>query len=258
MILRSIKLIIDVSQLGKAMKKFATIFLAISIIILSNIGYGSDEELKTIQNIISTMSSDIKAENIKKSPVNGWYTITKGAYVAYISSDGRHLIQGDMYDIETQVNLTETIRNESRKNVIESYPEKDMIVFSPESKSHHVTVFTDVDCTFCRRLHNQIDEYLNEGIEIRYLMYPRSGPQSASWVIAEQIWCSADRNDALTLAKIDQNFDYSQCNSAAISSHYLMGQSVGLQGTPAIILEDGSMVNGYVSALELSKIIESN
>jgi thiol:disulfide interchange protein DsbC len=163
-----------------------------------------------------------------------------------------------MYDIETQVNLSETIRNESRKNVIESYPKKDMIVFSPESKSHHVTVFTDVDCTFCRRLHNQIDEYLNEGIEIRYLMYPRGGPQSASWVIAEQIWCSADRNDALTLAKIDQNFDYSQCNSAAISSHYLMGQSVGLQGTPAIILEDGSMVNGYVSALELSKIIESN
>ena len=240
------------------MSKSYKIFFLLSILQLASYGQAEEDGLSVIQNIVTKMSSDIKAENIKKSPVDGWYTITKGAYIAYISADGRHLIQGDMYDIETQENLSENIRNDSRKAVLDSYSSNDMIIFSPAEKSNHVTVFTDVDCTFCRRLHNQIDDYLDLGIEVRYLMYPRSGPRSPSWVIAEQIWCSKDKNNALTLAKIDQKFDYeNDCDSAAISKHYIMGQNVGLQGTPAIILENGHMVNGYVSATELSNIISS-
>ena len=239
-------------------KVFQKIFLILLLAFSSNVLFGDDIGLEKIRKIITDMSSDIKAEHIENSPVNGWYTITRGSYIAYISSDGRHLIQGDMYDIETQVNLSENLRNDSRKRILDAYPVKEMIVFEPQEKKHAVTVFTDVDCTFCRRLHSQIDEYLSAGIEIRYLLYPRSGPKSPSWVIAEQVWCSDNRNNALTLAKIDQKFDYRDCNSAAISSHYLMGQDVGLQGTPAIILENGSMVNGYVSASELSRIITAN
>ena len=160
-----------------------------------------------------------------------------------------------MYNLETQVNLSENIRNDSRREVVSAYPLEDMIIFEPSNKTHAVTVFTDVDCTFCRRLHSQIDDYLAEGIEIRYLLYPRNGPQSESWVIAEQVWCSDDRNEALTLAKIDQEFDSRDCDPSPISEHYMLGQDVGLQGTPAIVLEDGSMVNGYVTATELSRII---
>jgi len=239
-----------------SISKFSHVFLIILLsIFLPKLSLGDDIGLQEIRQIVTNMSTDIKADQVLKSPVDGWYTIKKGAYIAYISEDGRHLIQGDMYNLETQVNLSENIRNDSRREVVSAYPLEDMIIFEPSNKTHAVTVFTDVDCTFCRRLHSQIDDYLAEGIEIRYLLYPRNGPQSESWVIAEQVWCSDDRNEALTLAKIDQEFDSRDCDPSPISEHYMLGQDVGLQGTPAIVLEDGSMVNGYVTATELSRII---
>ena len=237
------------------LKIFHMTFLILLSVSFSDIALSEDIGLQKIRQIVTEMSTDIKQEQVISSPVDGWYIIKKGAYVAYISEDGRHLIQGDMYNLDTQTNLSEKIRNDSRKDVISEYPVEEMIVFEPRKKLHSVTVFTDVDCTFCRRLHNQIDEYLDAGIEIRYLLYPRSGPKSASWVIAEQVWCSDDRNTALTLAKIDQQLESQDCDSSVISAHYMLGQDVGLQGTPAIVLEDGSMVNGYVSAAQLAKII---
>jgi thiol:disulfide interchange protein DsbC len=239
-------------------KNYHTALLIILLVMFSGIALSEDVGLQKIREIVTEMSSDIKEEQVISSPVDGWYIIKKGAYVAYISEDGRHLIQGDMYNLETQTNLSEKIRNDSRKDVIATYPSEQMIVFKPNKKLHSVTVFTDIDCTFCRRLHNQIDDYLDAGIEIRYLLYPRSGPKSPSWAIAERVWCSDDRNNALTMAKIDQQLESRDCDSSAISAHFMLGQDIGLQGTPAIVLEDGSMVNGYVSALELSKIISPN
>ena len=129
----------------------AKFFLKIFLILLafsSNLLFADDIGLEKIRKIVTDMSSDIKAEHIKNSPVSDWYTITRGSNIAYISSDGRHLIQGDMYDIETQVNLSENIRNDSRKKILDAYPIKEMIVFEPQEKKHAVTVFTDVDCTF--------------------------------------------------------------------------------------------------------------
>lgn len=239
--------------------KISQLLLSVLLsIFLPIVTFGDDIGLQEIRKIVTNMSSDIKADQVLKSPVEGWYTIKRGAYIAYISEDGRHLIQGDMYNLETQINLSEGIRNDSRREAVSAYPLDSMIIFASDKKSHAVTIFTDVDCTFCRRLHSQIDDYLDAGIEVRYLLYPRNGPQSESWVIAEQIWCSNDRNKALTLAKIDQKFDSRDCDSSSISENYMLGQVVGLQGTPAIVLEDGTMVNGYVSATELSRIITSS
>lgn len=239
--------------------KISQLLLSVLLsIFLPIVTFGDDIGLQEIRKIVTNMSSDIKADQVLKSPVEGWYTIKRGAYIAYISEDGRHLIQGDMYNLETQINLSEGIRNDSRREAVSAYPLDSMIIFASDKKSHEVTIFTDVDCTFCRRLHSQIDDYLDAGIEVRYLLYPRNGPQSESWVIAEQIWCSNDRNKALTLAKIDQKFDSRDCDSSSISENYMLGQVVGLQGTPAIVLEDGTMVNGYVSATELSRIISSS
>ena len=239
--------------------KISQLLLSVLLsIFLPIVTFGDDIGLQEIRKIVTNMSSDIKADQVLKSPVEGWYTIKRGAYIAYISEDGRHLIQGDMYNLETQINLSEGIRNDSRREAVSAYPLDSMIIFASDKKSHAVTIFTDVDCTFFFFLHSQIDDYLDAGIEVRYLLYPRNGPQSESWVIAEQIWCSNDRNKALTLAKIDQKFDSRDCDSSSISENYMLGQVVGLQGTPAIVLEDGTMVNGYVSATELSRIISSS
>ena len=104
---------------------------------------------------------------------------------------------------------------------------------------------------FCRRLHDELDEYLAAGIEVRYLLYPRNGPTSPSWAKAEDVWCADDRNEALTLAKADQDFESHECNPEIISTHYSMGQDVGLRGTPALVFEDGSIVSGYLTAAQM-------
>jgi thiol:disulfide interchange protein DsbC len=120
---------------------------------------------------------------------------------------------------------------------------------------HSVSVFTDIDCTFCRRLHSQIDDYMDQGIEIRYFLYPRNGPTSPSWAKAEKVWCADDRNEALTLAKLDKEYPTHTCDSSIVSNHYLIGQDVGLRGTPAIVLDDGTLFSGYLPPAQLKEAI---
>lgn len=214
-------------------------------------------ELQHVRDTVSGMFSGIDQDDIFASEVDGWYTIRKGAIVAYISADGRYLLQGDLIDLQDQVNLSEKDRNGARVKMMSAVPDDQVIIFKPEHVRHVVSVFTDVDCTFCRRLHSQINEYMDEGIEIRYFLYPRNGPQSESWVKAEHVWCADDRNEALTLSKLDKPFPTHDCDASIISKHYAMGQDVGLRGTPAIVLEDGTLFSGYLPPKQLAEAIES-
>ena len=204
------------------------------------------EELEIVREKMSTIFEEINPENIQPSPIDGWYTVRKGAIVAYISGDGRYLLQGDLIDLETQVNLSESERNLARVEMMAAMPDDETITFTPDEVKYSVSIFTDIDCGYCRRLHSQIDEYLAQGIEIKYLLYPRSGPTSASWVKAEQVWCADDRNEALTLAKVDKSFESHSCDSSMISKHYALGRDVGLTGTPAIVMSDGTLMPGYL------------
>ena len=156
------------------------------------------------------------------------------------------MLQGDLIDLEQQVNLTEANRTDARRDVMSAIADDQVITFSPAEVKYSVSIFTDVECTYCRRLHSQMDEYLAHGIEVRYLLYPRSGPASRSWITAEEVWCSADRASALTMAKLDKKFETSACDASIVQDHYVMGQEVGLTGTPAIIFEDGELLAGYL------------
>lgn len=214
-------------------------------------------KLEEVRSKVSEAFNEIEPEHVQPSPVDGWYTIRKGAIIAYISSDGRYLLQGDLIDMDAEVNLTEQSRNEARLEMLSSIPEETMIVFSPDEPKYSIAVFTDIDCTYCRRLHSQIEEYLAQGIEIRYLLYPRNGPDTPSWEKAEEVWCSNDRNNALTLAKLDQEFQTESCDASTVQTHFALGQDVGLRGTPAIVLEDGTLVSGYLPPLELTQALAS-
>ncbi|MDE0754447.1 MAG: DsbC family protein [Woeseiaceae bacterium] len=215
-------------------------------------------ELENVRATVSEMFEGIEADDIFASEVDGWYTVRKGAIIAYVSSDGRYLMQGDIIDLEESVNLSEESRNDARAKMMSAVPEDELITYTPETVRHTVNIFTDIDCTFCRRLHSQLDEYMDEGIEIRYFLYPRNGPTSESWVKAENVWCADDRNEALTKAKLDQGFAKRDCDASVVSSHYAIGQDVGLRGTPAIVLEDGTLFSGYLPAKQLSEAIASS
>ena len=241
-----------------------SVFVRFSILALTATGFLSmpaiaDEsaELQHVRETVASMFSGIDEDDIFPSDVDGWYTIRKGAIIAYISGDGRYLLQGDLIDLAEQVNLSEKDRNTARAKMMSAVADDATIVFTPDEVRHSVSIFTDIDCTFCRRLHNQIEEYMDEGIEVRYFLYPRNGPTSPSWAKAEQVWCSDNRNEALTAAKQDQDFQTSECDSSIVSTHYSMGQDVGLRGTPAIVLEDGTLFSGYLPPKQLTEAIAS-
>jgi thiol:disulfide interchange protein DsbC len=216
---------------------------------------GNSAELQKVRDAVSERFAEIDPQEIFESPIEGWYTIRKGAIIAYISADGRYLLQGDMIDLQDNSNLTEQARNDARVVMLSAVPDEDLIIFSPDKVQHSVSIFTDIDCTFCRRLHSQIDDYMDQGIEIRYFLYPRNGPTSPSWAKAENVWCADNRNEALTLAKLDKEYPTHTCDSSIVSNHYLIGQDVGLRGTPAIVLDDGTLFSGYLPPDQLKEAI---
>jgi thiol:disulfide interchange protein DsbC len=199
-----------------------------------------------------------KPEDIAFSPIAGLYEVTMGGLIAYVTPDGKYLVSGNIYDLETEVNLTATRRNAARAKALAAAPESEMIVFSPPNPKMTVTVFTDIDCGFCRRFHNQIAEFNKAGVRVRYLMFPRTGPGTESWRKAESVWCSKDRRDALTRAKKGEDLKTKSCSdAAAIKAQYAMGEDLGVEGTPAIFTQGGDYIGGFLTPDQLVKVVEA-
>lgn len=230
--------------------------LVTACLLLANGAAFADAELDAVRDKVAGMFDAIDADDIDTSGIDGWYKIQKGAIVAYVSADGRYLMQGDMIDLDGQVNLTELARNTARRELMDTLEDGQVIAFRPAEVRHTVTIFTDIECGYCRRLHSQIDDYLAQGIEVRYLLYPRNGPASRAWNTSEDVWCSSDRHAALTAAKLDREFETKQCDASIVQDHYILGQEVGLTGTPAIVLDDGELIAGYLPADQLALRLE--
>lgn len=188
----------------------------------------------------------VKAEDLRPAPVPGLYELARGADIAYVSSDGRYIIAGDLYDLDKDQNLTEARRRGARLALLGGVQEDEMLVFGPKDPRYTVTVFTDIDCGYCRKLHSEMAEYNRLGIRVRYLFYPRSGPGTSSWAKAEGVWCARDRNEALTRAKRGESVESKACGSTPVAEHYALGQEFGLRGTPAILLANGDLLPGYL------------
>lgn len=198
-----------------------------------------------------------KPEDIRPSPIEGIYEGIIEGSVFYISADGRYVISGNMFDIDSRANLTDTRKAEYRRNLLAGLKEDQMIVFAPATVKHTVTVFTDVDCVYCRRLHSEIAELNKLGVKVRYLAYPRTGPDTESWKKMEQVWCSKDRKDAITHAKLGEEVQASTCGATPIASQFRLGEQIGVNGTPAIITETGEYIGGYLPAAELAQYLDS-
>lgn len=199
----------------------------------------------------------LKLEDVRMSPVSGIYEITRGSEVSYTSADGRYVILGDMYDIDQDANISETRRRGIRARMLESVPEAEMLVFSPKDPKFTITVFTDIDCGYCRKLHSQIAEYNRLGIRVRYMFFPRSGPDTESWFKAESVWCAPNRNDALTRAKNDEAIKSAKCPASVVARDYELGHKLGVEGTPAIFLASGEMLPGYAPPGQLAKYLKT-
>jgi len=187
-----------------------------------------------------------RPDDLRATPIQGIYELTRGTEIAYVTSDGRYAINGDLYDVAANDNLTEQHRRDARAKLIAAIPESEMVIFGPKDPKYTVTVFTDVDCGYCRKLHSHIADYNRLGVRVRYLFYPRSGPNTESWTKAEEVWCSDNRNEALTRAKLGEELKSKPCANNPVARHYALGREFDLQGTPAIVMANGEMLPGYL------------
>jgi len=198
-----------------------------------------------------------KPEDVALSPVPGLYEVTMGGLIAYVSSDGKYLISGNVYDLDSQVNLTAARRNAVRAKALAAAQEDQMIIFGPASSKMTVTVFTDIDCGYCRRFHNQIADINKAGVRVRYMMFPRTGPGTESWRKAESVWCAKDRRDALTRAKRGEELKSKSCPEASsVKSQWAMGEDLGVEGTPAIFTTTGDYIGGFMTADQLVQTVQ--
>ena len=197
----------------------------------------------------------LQIDSIEPAPISGFYEVVVGSHVVYVSSDGRYMLQGDLIDLNTRLSLTEPRRRAAQSAAIEAVGADKMIVFKPEKPKHHVTVFTDIECGYCRKLHGEIDQYLDAGIEVRYLMFPRAGAGSTAYRKAVAVWCAEDRNAALTDAKAGKSIDMKTCDNP-VDEHMELAVTLGLRGTPFIVLDSGQVQPGYVPAKQLARLLE--
>jgi thiol:disulfide interchange protein DsbC len=202
---------------------------------------------------IAAKMAGVKPEDLHATPVPGVYELLRAGDAAYVSADGKYAIIGDLYETGSNNDLTEVRRRDLRLKLLAAIPETQMVVFGPQNPKHTITVFTDMDCAYCRKLHSQITDYNKLGIKVRYIAYPRTGPNTSSWTKAEQVWCSADRKTALTEAKLGKNLQNKVCQDNPVAREYELGQQFNLQGTPTIILGNGEMVGGYLPPTDLAE-----
>ena len=194
----------------------------------------------------------ITADDLRATEVPGLYEIARGPNILYVSADGRYLVRGQLIDLTTHENLTESRRADVRATWNDSLDESTMVIFAPEGPvTHTVTVFTDIDCGYCRQFHSGMDDLLGRGIRVRYLFYPRSGVGTESAATADAVWCSADRHRAMTRAKAGQRIPARACGTTPVATHLEWGREFGVTGTPAIVTEGGDLIPGYLPPARL-------
>lgn len=200
----------------------------------------------------------IEIDSIEPSPVDGLYEVMVGTQLMYVTGDGRYFVDGRIVDLERREDLTEPRLNAARLRAVEEMGEAEMVVFDPSAQTQHtITVFTDIDCGYCRKLHQEIDAYGEEGIRVRYLFYPRAGKGSPAYDKAVSVWCADDRQAALTKAKAGQRIPSEQCANP-VDRHMALGRELGISGTPALLLESGELVPGYIAPARLAAMLEGH
>ena len=211
-----------------------------------------EDEIRKALRAVTTAG---EPDGIRKLPELGLYEVTFGSQLFYATEDGRYLIQGNVLDLKTREDITARRQGELRLAALDRVGEDSMIVFRAPKEKHVITVFTDIDCGYCRKLHREVGEINDLGITVRYLFFPRSGPNTPSYFKARTVWCSQDRNKALTEAKQGKSLPSKTCDNP-VDEHLRLVREFGLNGTPAIVLEDGSLVPGYLPAKKLAKMVE--
>lgn len=216
----------------------------------------ADGEPGNLLEHLRKVRPELKFTYAGPTPVAGLYKVEiERGPVIYVTEDGRHFVTGDLFEVgpEGFVNLAELARQKERRQLLAHVNESDMIVFAPEGEvKGTVTVFTDVDCFYCQKLHKEVPELNKLGVKLRYLAYPRAGIGSESYRKIATAWCAKDRQDAITRLKARETLPENVCAGNPVAAQFKLGQQMGVTGTPALIFDDGELLPGYMPAKALA------
>ncbi|GAB4353769.1 MAG: DsbC family protein [Immundisolibacter sp.] len=225
----------------------------------------ADATPPALTRALERISPDAAPSAVQPSAIDGLYEVIFGNTVYYFSADGKYMLGGPMVELASRRNLSnmalEKVEREQllplRKAFLRNLKDADTIVFAAAEPKHRVTVFTDIDCGYCRELHRHIDQYNAAGISVRYVAFPRAGEDSESFRKAESVWCADDRKAALTAAKAGEPTPQKTCDNP-VAAQFRAGEKLGVSGTPAILLDDGRLLPGYVPPADLSRVLSKS
>lgn len=226
------------------MKRF---FLVAVALLLTNIAYADDAK---VREAMAKLAPGMQVGSIKPAAVDGFYEVLIDMQVVYISTDGKYLMQGRLIDIEAGKDLSEPTIAAAKAGIINKIEDKETIIFAPKDYKQTITVFTDIDCPYCVRFHNEMDQYMAAGIRVRYLFFPRAGMDSGSYKKALAVWCADDQQEAMSLSKAGKMVPEKSCENP-IENHMSLVSTLGIRGTPAVYTDQGEQLGGYLPVAQV-------
>lgn len=224
--------------------------------LLSPLGAHADSIPEPVRAFALDLLGEVETDTVRPTAVPQLYEVRFEGQFLYVTADGRHFVYGDLYESRSRSNLTEHSRRESRLDIVGAIDPDTFIVFAPEVMKHTVTVFTDVDCPYCAKLHQEVPELNALGVGIRYAAWPRTPPGTESYLRSVSVWCASDPHQALTDAKAGRGIAPAECENP-VAVHLEAGKQAGARGTPTMVTEDGDLIGGYVPYRELVRRLES-
>lgn len=233
------------------------IFAAAAIALVSTFAVADDAAEQAIRKSLDSLQLEVPIDTITASPLPGLYEVKlKGSRVLYASADGQFVMQGYLFQLKDgkPVNLTEKTERLGISGLINGIPVAETVVYPAigETKTH-ITVFTDTTCPYCHKLHAEVPELNKMGIEVRYVAFPRMGLGSPGDAQLQAVWCSKDKKAAMDSMVAGKEIKADKCENP-VSKQFALGQSIGVNGTPAIVLADGQVIPGYQPAPQVAKL----
>jgi len=220
------------------------LLLAAAAMTVAVMGHAADGE-KTVRDAFASLLPNAKIDRVTKSDLPNFYEVIVGGQVVYVSADGKYLLQGNLYDVAAKKSLTEARLASIRVDALRGLSADKMLTFTPANPKHTITVFTDVDCPYCKQFHKQIAAYNAAGIRVNYVLFPLDIHPGAEKK-AQAVWCATDRNAAYTAAMSGQDPGDKTCSNNPIAETKALSVAIGIDATPTVLAEDGTHVNGAV------------
>ena len=216
-----------------------------------------------VRQALQKFAPGVKLDVVEPAPMPGFYQVIAAGQLVYVSDDGKYMLHGDLVDLSARKSLGDAAWAKFRKDELAKVPASQRIVFAPPHPKYTVTVFTDVTCPYCRVLHRHIDELNKEGIAVEYLAWPRegvtttSGKPTPTYTEMVSVWCAADRKAAFTAAEDGHAPKPATCDNP-VKPQFDLGEKLGVDGTPAILAEDGTMIGGYLDPAQMLQAVRTH